>query len=200
MTTEPTPPNHSAPKRHKRWPWIVGGIVGLFVLLVVVGALAGDPKKEGPAPVATATRTPAGTPYSPPAETTPVPSPSAITVPKPKPFKAVTAREWKLIAKNSDDYVGDRIIVHGQVTQFDSATGPDTFLADADGPRRDAFEYSQQTMFIGDESDLTKVVEDDLFTAKVVVLGPTSFDTQIGGNTTVPTLQVMSIKVTGSAG
>jgi hypothetical protein len=41
------------------------------------------------------------------------------------------------------------------------------------------------------------IVEDDVFRASVTVLGKMDYDTQIGGNTTVPLLEVNSIKVIG---
>ena len=45
---------------------------------------------------------------------------------------------------------------------------------------------------------LANVVEDDVFAAQVTVLGSTSYDTAIGGNMTVPQLQVDSIEVQGT--
>jgi hypothetical protein len=42
-------------------------------------------------------------------------------------------------------------------------------------------------------------VQDDLFKAEVVVAGSLSYDTQIGGSTTVPLLLVTKITVTGTA-
>ena len=50
----------------------------------------------------------------------------------------------------------------------------------------------------GDADDLSDVVEDDVFKATVTVLGSYSYDTQIGGNTTVPHLQINKIKVIGN--
>jgi hypothetical protein len=52
----------------------------------------------------------------------------------------------------------------------------------------------------GDESDLDDLVEGDVFKSSVTVLGHLSYDTQVGGNTTVPELQVGKIKVIGSNG
>jgi hypothetical protein len=59
-------------------------------------------------------------------------------------------------------------------------------------------DYPQNSFLSGEESQLTKLVEGDCFTAKVTVLGSFSYDTQSGGNTTVPLFQVDSIKVYGS--
>lgn len=43
------------------------------------------------------------------------------------------AREWALIAKSPDQHAGERIIVYGEVTQFDAATGTSAFRANVDG-------------------------------------------------------------------
>jgi hypothetical protein len=59
--------------------------------------------------------------------------------------------------------------------------------------------YPTNTVLDGDAGALSPVVENDLFTAKVTVTGSLSYDTQIGGSTTVPELQVDSITVTGHA-
>lgn len=51
----PTPPApQPAPKKHRKWPWVLGGIVALFILVGVAGG--GD---DSPAPVGHA---PAGAP------------------------------------------------------------------------------------------------------------------------------------------
>jgi hypothetical protein len=40
-------------------------------------------------------------------------------------------------------------------------------------------------------------VVDDLFTAEVIVYGSLTYETTLGGGTTVPALTVVSIQVTG---
>ncbi|MEO3928619.1 hypothetical protein ABGB07_32880 [Micromonosporaceae bacterium B7E4] len=57
------------------------------------------------------------------------------------------------------------------------------------------YEYETNTMLSGDERLLRNLVEDDEFRATVRVVGVHSYDTQIGGNTTVPLLAIASIKV-----
>ena len=111
-------------------------------------------------------------------------------------FKAITARTWKLIAKDPGKYAGEAFIVYGAVTQFDAATGAEGFRANIDGVRHvDKWEYSTNTVLSGDSAALADVVEGDLFMAQVLVVGPYSYDTQLGGNTTVPQLSVSSITV-----
>ncbi len=45
---------------------------------------------------------------------------------------------------------------------------------------------------------LGSVVKGDVFEAQVIVGGSFSYDTQIGGNTTVPKFEIVSINVYGS--
>ncbi|MEV4344997.1 hypothetical protein AB0J83_11020 [Actinoplanes sp. NPDC049596] len=115
---------------------------------------------------------------------------------KPPPFKKLTARQWKTVAKSPDDHIGERYVVYGVVTQFDAATGEDAFRANADGVRHaESYDYDTNTLFSGDATTLKSLVEDDQFRAKVTVLGSYSYDTQMGGNTTAPQLIVESIEI-----
>jgi hypothetical protein len=49
------------------------------------------------------------------------------------PARTITAREWQAIAKDPDAHTGEKIIMHGYVTQFDAATGTNKFWANVDG-------------------------------------------------------------------
>ena len=53
----------------------------------------------------------------------------------------------------------------------------------------------ENTVFTGTAKQLDDLVEDDVFRASVEVLGSYDYDTQIGGETSAPQLQVLSIKV-----
>jgi hypothetical protein len=134
---------------------------------------------------------------TPPAATTAAPPPKPAA-----PHKAITDRQWLLIAKDPEAHMGERIIIHGLVTQFDAATGVDTFRADVGGKKRKPsygfVDYETNTVLNGDAAKLTKVVQDDLFTARVTVLGSVDYETQLGGGTTAPLLRVDSVTVTGS--
>ena len=109
----------------------------------------------------------------------------------------VSSRTLAKIVKNPDKYKGKVLVVYGQVTQFDSATGTDTFLADVANRNTMSYGYfdGENAMFTGKESKLDDLVEDDVFHATVTVTGSFSYDTQIGGNTTVPLFLVNQIKV-----
>jgi hypothetical protein len=140
----------------------------------------------------------------PSAEPTEEPTESAAPAPAPEKtsYKTLSARQFKLMVKDPDAYIGKTYVVYGEITQFDSATGTDTFRADT-GPKKlrisyGYVDYDQNSFLQGTESKLKKLVEGDCFKAKVTVLGSFSYDTQAGGNTTVPLFQVDSISVYGS--
>jgi hypothetical protein len=63
---------------------------------------------------------------------------------------------------------------------------------------RYGFFDGDNTLLSGNAKQLDDLVEDDVFRASVTVLGDIDYDTQIGGNTTVPLLEVDSIKVISS--
>lgn len=131
-------------------------------------------------------------------------TPATTTPPAPPaPPRAITARDWQLIAKNPDAHIGERVIVYGEVTQFDAATGTSAFRANVDGVvhkvKYGYADYKTNTVLTtGSSSLFTDVVTGDLFRAEATVLGSFSYGTQIGGSTTVPQLMVTAIKVTGS--
>ena len=111
-------------------------------------------------------------------------------------YKNLTSREWKLLAKDPASHKGKGYVVYGVVSQFDSATGVSAFRANVDGIRHgETYEYETNTLMSGDESALDNLVEDDMFTARVTVVGSSSYDTQIGGHTNAPQLSVDSITV-----
>ncbi|RAO24684.1 hypothetical protein ONO23_03808 [Micromonospora noduli] len=199
-------------KRSKVRAWVVGGIA-LAVILCCGGAVIGTFNGDESKPTAGASSSPAASPTSASpttitpttaaptsaAPTSAIPSPTkAAPPPKPKPpsYKTLTERQWKLIAKDPDGYLGKTYVVYGRVTQFDAATGTDSFRADVAHRRMaEDYDYETNTILNGSASDLDNLVEDDIFRANVTVLGSFSYDTQIGGETTVALLQVDSIKV-----
>jgi hypothetical protein len=119
----------------------------------------------------------------------------------PASYAELSSRDYALIAKDPDAHAGGRYVVYGNITQFDSATGPDAFLARTDAQRHNEwYEYETNTLVVAeDASILAPVVEDDLVKMYVEVVGSFSYDTQIGGNTTVPQVTVRMIEVIGSS-
>ena len=105
-----------------------------------------------------------------------------------------------MIAKNPDQYKGQTYLIFGEVTQFDSATGVNRFRANVSNANTCSYGFfrGDNTILVkGPGADLTNVVNDDVFAAKVTVLGSTSYSTTLGGGTTVPELQVDSIELQG---
>ena len=209
---------HQPPKKKRtgRTVAIVGGsIFGGLVILGVIGSFLPDNTVQtadsAPLPNVVTTTTAAPSPepvVTPtvkpkPAATTSKPvAPKTTAAPKPIVYKKLTKREWAKIAKSPDSHAGEAYTVYGVVTQFDSATGDDQFRADVDGvkhaPSYGFVDYPTNTLMTNITGDVSELVQDDLFTAKVIVIGSFSYDTQIGGETTVPQLSIISIKVTGS--
>ena len=123
--------------------------------------------------------------------------------PPPAPARAISARDWALIAKDPDSHAGERVVVYGQVKQFDAATGTSAFRANVDGVVHKVSygyaDYETNTFLTGPAQLLKDLVNDDLFRAEVTVTGAYSYDTTMGGNVTAPKLEVTAIKVTGTA-
>jgi hypothetical protein len=86
------------------------------------------------------------------------------------------------------------------VTQFDAATGTSDFRADTGAEQMtNSHDYEENTfVHAPDPAILKDVVEKDMVTMYVYVAGSYSYNTQIGGNTTVPVLNVYITRVTSS--
>lgn len=198
------------PKRKRTVPlWVfILALTAMMFASCVAGVGIGSTDTTTTEPAAATepkdTPTPTDEPSKKPAKApeTKKPEPKKTEAPKPPKHEKITIREWAKIAKNPDAHVGERIVVHGWVTQFDAATGTDGFLADTGGkklqPEYGFVDYPTNTAFTGDAGMLADLVEFDLFTARVTVMGSLDYETQIGGNTTVPLLAVDSIKITGN--
>jgi|GEM_PF-2397792 len=181
------------PKRYSRKAIIisVGITVMVMVGLIIIMAIIG--KNELPNDGATS----GGTSDSPATDTITQPSLPPCTS-----YQAIDAQTWLEVVKDPDSYKGKCYTVYGEVTQFDAATGTSDFRADVGGvqqtPSYGFVNYPTNTVLVGDPTTLKDVVNQDLFTANVMVLGSYSYTTSLGGQLTVPQLQVDSITVTGS--
>ncbi|MBT0768643.1 hypothetical protein KIH74_06875 [Kineosporia sp. J2-2] len=110
-------------------------------------------------------------------------------------YEHLTQREWALIARDPDSHIGEAIVVYGVVTQADSITGAQTIRADIGGVKDtpDYFGYSNyptNTIVTSDKVDLGELVEDDIFRARVIVMGSQQYETTLGGYLTVPTIEM----------
>ena len=200
---------------------IPSGVAAFLLVIGMAGAASGEASPEptraaalvstSPSPTPTptvetaeATATPTSTPTPSPtkAAVTAAPTPAPKPKPKPKPpaAKKLSARTWQKIVKDPDSYSGKRYIVYGEIRQFDAATGTDTFLADVAHKNTTSYGFfdGENTMLTGEEAKLADFVEGDVIKATVTVIGSFSYDTQIGGNTTVPLLTINSIRRVGN--
>jgi hypothetical protein len=199
----------------RRFGFLALLLVGAIALTVGtgLGALSNGLGATTAVPAATVTATATETVTEPTAKASPTTSqePTAkSTSSKPKPTRTAespeavrpTKREWAKVVKNPEAYSGQRYVIYGQVTQFDSATGTDTFRADTAHTNTTDSGYfdGANTILTGDEDDLSDLVQDDVFRASVTVTGSFDYDTQIGGNTTVPHLTLNNLKVIGNNG
>jgi hypothetical protein len=136
-------------------------------------------------------------------EPTPEPTPDPTPAPTPKPtkveYKKLSDRSWAKLVKAPDDYIGRTYQVWACVTQFDAATGPDTFRGEASNKKREYwFLDAENALFTGEVRQLDDVVQDDVVVMNVSSLGSFTYDTQIGGETTVPWFSVAKITRKGS--
>lgn len=126
--------------------------------------------------------------------------PAAPVLP-PAPAKPITERQWSLVAKSPASHVGDRIVVFGKVTQFDAATGTGVFRANVGAKKLTVsygfVNYPTNTMISGDVNGLANLVEGDIFRGEATVIGPYSYATTLGGNMTVPALNMTAYQVIG---
>ncbi|MEV7012205.1 DUF4190 domain-containing protein [Streptosporangium sp. NPDC051022] len=186
---------------------VVFGYVGLVATLFffVVSVMSSGSPEERTAVVATETagarEEVAGPQGKDAEEATPVPSPTRSAFAW-KSYKQLSGRGFDKLVKDPDAYTGERFILYGEVFQFDAATGNDAFLANI-GPTKlqpssGYVSFDQNAAFTGPKSRLSDVVKGDLFQVYVTVLGSFSYDTQMGGNTTVPSFRIDRIKVYGS--
>lgn len=117
---------------------------------------------------------------------------AAVPTPGSDPAVPISQREWLMIAKDPAAHRGERIVVYGEVAQLDAVTGAGVMRAEVDG-EPDAEGNGTNTYVVADDTLLAGVVEGDAFRAEATVVGAKSYDTQIGGNTTAPELEITSI-------
>jgi hypothetical protein len=190
------------------------------LVLAAIGAIAGPREVDGGLaaasptrssvaavqPTRTSTATLSPTPEStvePTAEPTPEPTPEPTLAPTPKPkpvsYAKLSDRSWAKVVKSPDNYIGKSYVVYACVTQFDAATGDDTFRGQASNKNREYwYTDGENALFTGSAARLDDVVTDDVVVMNVTSLGSFTYDTQIGGSTTVPWFEVKKITRKGS--
>ena len=176
-----------------------------WVLMLAVALLAGCSNAAAPTPqIVYVTPEPTAAP-TPTAEPTPEPTAEPTPVPTAKPtpvaYNQLSDRTWQLLVKAPDKFTGRTYQLWACIYQFDAATGADSFLGQASNKQ---LEYwwtdGENAAFTGNENSLAAFVEDDVVLMNVTSLGSFSYDTQAGGNTTVPMFMVEKIRRKGSCG
>jgi hypothetical protein len=139
------------------------------------------------------------TAVAPTATPAPTPKPTPAATPKPVTFSKLSDRSWAQVVKSPDKYTGKGYQLWGCIWQFDAATGPGSFLANASNAREEYWNLDgENASFTGTEAMLSSFVEDDMVSMNVVSRGSYSYDTQAGGNTTVPAFEIRKITRRGS--
>lgn len=113
--------------------------------------------------------------------------------------KTLNSRSLQRIVKDPDGHIGETVVLFGNVTQFDSATGQCIFRANIGHANMRKWDYDHNAMVVaGDWSttcpELDDVLQDDEVKITATVLRSHSYDTQIGGRTTVPLFEVSKIQ------
>lgn len=113
--------------------------------------------------------------------------------------KKITSRELAQIVKKPAAHVDENVIIYARITQFDAATGTCSFRADVAHAHVGKYDYDHNSMFhagdgLLDCPILDDVVAEDIVQVTATVSGALTYDTQIGGSTTVPEFQVVKIK------
>lgn len=120
----------------------------------------------------------------------------------PASFQEIDERAWALVAKDPASHVGEKYVVFGAVTQFDSATGPSSFRANTGAIQQDRwYDYEVNTIVNADSAAaVAEVVEDDLLKMYVKVEGAMTYSTTIGGSTTAPKVALKNYEIIGHDG
>ncbi|MGO2030829.1 hypothetical protein ACTXJU_09295 [Glutamicibacter ardleyensis] len=113
--------------------------------------------------------------------------------------KKISKRELAQIVKKPDSHIEKNVIIYAKVTQFDSATGPCIFRADVAHAHVGKYDYEHNSLFTAGDGlsscgILDDVLADDIIQVTATVTGSLSYDTQIGGSTTVPKFEVVKLK------
>ncbi|MFC8182376.1 DUF2510 domain-containing protein [Rhodococcus sp. NPDC057297] len=104
-------------------------------------------------------------------------------------------RALQVLIKNPDAAAGAKHIIYGEVSQLDAATGDRTMRVDAVATP-DAGGFGDNVVVnVRDAELLRPVVSGDMVKLFVVVDGAISYDTQIGGRTTVPEFTAAIVEV-----
>lgn len=114
-------------------------------------------------------------------------------------FPAVDGGTWPQIIKNPDGHVGTRLLIYGEVVQFDVNTGTCAFRMNS-GPAqtRYSFDYDQNTYVRAGGANcglLAPIVQDDHLLVWATVTGSYTYSTAMGGTATALEIDIWHFQV-----
>lgn len=113
-------------------------------------------------------------------------------------YPAVSEREYELLVRDPKVSQGRRMVVHGHVIQFDTITGATMFRAETAGvPGSEWYDFDINTIVNFDSVTAGDVVEGDIVTMYVEVVGVQSYTTTFGAKETAPVLKANIVDVIG---
>lgn len=103
-------------------------------------------------------------------------------------YVELSDRDFQLLIKDPDAAAGQKHVIYGEVTQLDAATGNRGMRIDAMAtPPTETYAIGDNAVVsVDDPTILQPIVSGDRVKLFVTVKGALSYDTQIGGSTTVP--------------
>jgi|GEM_PF-1296838 len=116
------------------------------------------------------------------------------TILDPTSYKEISSRDLEVILKDVRANSGQRIVLYGSISQFDSATGPGRFLASVGTSSLGVGNFESAHM-VGDPATLQPFVKGDDVKIYVIVDGEFSYTSAADIKFTVPQFQVGIIEL-----
>lgn len=112
-------------------------------------------------------------------------------------YTELSERDFQLLIKDPDAAAGQKHVIYGEVTQLDAATGNRSMRIDAMAtpPAGTYVSGDNAVVSVDDPTILQFIVSGDRIKIFAAVKGALSYDTQIGGRTTVPEFTAVIVEV-----
>lgn len=125
-------------------------------------------------------------------------APTEVTDPdftNPTTYTELAERDLQVVIKDPEAAAGQKYVVYGEVTQLDAATGDSSMRVNATATPDPMAFGDNVVVNVRDPALLRPVVAGDSVKLFVTVAGALSYDTQIGGRTTVPEFTAAIVEV-----
>lgn len=180
--------------------WFIAAIMAAVVVIALLAAAIVVGASSSPAALPTSTASSAPAASSGGDEGADVDLALAASAPKRRAHHELSERDLAGIVADPGAHQGENIIVHAEVTQFDSATGDHMFRAAVVASAvaaREGVGLGHNALFSSNSSRLVaKVSVGDDVKIWATVVEPTSYQTQAGATATVPAFRVNHIRIT----